>query len=330
VVFTVMLCVAGDAPPIWYVNDTADGIVARVAAVAGVTVSETVVVWLRDPEIPVTVTVDVPAAAVLPTESVNTPLVLNDAVTPVGSPEGVKVTVPVNPFCGVTVILLVPLAACATDKLLGEADRLKSGAATALTLSVIAVVWLRLPEVPVMVTVEVPAAAVLLAESVSTPLVLNDAVTPVGSPEAVKATVPVNPFAGVTVMVLTPLVPWLIARTLGEAARVKSGVAAALTVRATVAVWVKVPEVPVMVTVEFPVAAVLLAFNVITPLELNEAVTPLGSPDAVKATVPLNPFVGVTFIVLVPLAPCVTVSELGEAERLKSAAAAGVNTYDAV
>jgi hypothetical protein len=66
--------------------------------------------------------------------------VLNDAVTPVGSPEAVKVTVPVNPFCGVTVILLVPLAACATDKLLGEADRLKSGAATALTLSVIVVV----------------------------------------------------------------------------------------------------------------------------------------------------------------------------------------------
>jgi hypothetical protein len=39
-----MFCVAGDAPPIWYVNDSAVGIVARVAAVAEVTVSETVVV----------------------------------------------------------------------------------------------------------------------------------------------------------------------------------------------------------------------------------------------------------------------------------------------
>jgi hypothetical protein len=49
-------------------------------------------------------------------------------------------TVPVNPFCGVTVMVLVPLDPCATDKLLGEAERVKSGVATALTLSVIVVV----------------------------------------------------------------------------------------------------------------------------------------------------------------------------------------------
>jgi hypothetical protein len=34
-----------------------------------------------------------------------------------------------------------------------------------------------------------------------------DAVTPVGIPDAVKATVPVKPFSGLTVMVLVPLVP---------------------------------------------------------------------------------------------------------------------------
>jgi hypothetical protein len=56
---------------------------------------------------------------------------------------------------------------------------------------------------------------------------------------------------------------------------------------------------------------------------LNDAVTPVGRPEAVSATVPVNPFVGVTVIVLVPLAPCATVKEEGEAERLKSGVAAG-------
>jgi len=41
-----------------------------------------------------------------------------------------------------------------------------------------------MPEVPVIVTVEVPAAAVLLAVSVKV-LLANDAVTPLGMPEAV-------------------------------------------------------------------------------------------------------------------------------------------------
>ena len=57
------------------------------------------------------------------------------------------------------------------------------------------------------VTVDDPVAAVLLAAKVNTPLVLKEAVTPLGRPEAVKATVPVNPFCGVTLMVLVPLDP---------------------------------------------------------------------------------------------------------------------------
>jgi hypothetical protein len=66
--------------------------------------------------------------------------VLRDAVTPVGAPEAVSATVPLNPFCGAMVMVLVPLDPCAMDKLAGDAERLKSGAATALTLSVIVVV----------------------------------------------------------------------------------------------------------------------------------------------------------------------------------------------
>ena len=85
------------------------------------------------------------------------------------------------------------------------------------------------------------------------------------------------------------------------------------------------PEVPVMVTVELPVAAVLLAESVntlvVALVVLKDGVTPAGNPDAVKATVPVNPFVGVTVMVLFPLPPCGTVAgDTGEAERLKSAA----------
>ena len=86
-------------------------------------------------------------------------------------------------------------------------------------------------------------------------------------------------------------------------------------------VFVKLPDVPVIVTGTVPVVAELLAvsFNVlvaVTGFGLNEAVTPLGRPDADKLTPPLKPFCGVTVIVLVPLAPCIRVKLLGDAERV--------------
>jgi len=34
---------------------------------------------------------------------------LNDAVTPVGRPDATRVTLPVKPFCGVTVMVAEPL-----------------------------------------------------------------------------------------------------------------------------------------------------------------------------------------------------------------------------
>ena len=36
---------------------------------------------------------------------------------------------------------------------------------------------------------------------------LNPAVTPFGNPEALKVTLPLKPFTGLTVMVLVPLLP---------------------------------------------------------------------------------------------------------------------------
>ena len=93
------------------------------------------------------------------------------------------------------------------------------------------------------------------------------------------------------------------------------------TVRESVVVFVKLPEVPVMVTATVPVAAVLLAVSVSVLVfavlaGLNEAATPLGRPDADKLTLALKPFCGLTVMVVAPLAPCAIVKLLGDAERV--------------
>src|SRR5580698_666871 len=106
----------------------------------------------------------------------------------------------------------------------------KFGVAVEFTVSARVVVAVKLPEVPVMVTVADPVVAVLLAVRVSTLVpvvgfVPNAAVTPLGRPDAASVTLPVNPPASVTVMVLVPLPPCVIDRLLGESESVKLGVA---------------------------------------------------------------------------------------------------------
>ncbi len=88
----------------------------------------------------------------------------------------------------------------------------------------------------------------------------------------------------------------------GEAAKAKSG--GALTTKVTVAEWVRVPLVPVMVKVELPVgvvAAVVMVMveepEAVTDDGLKLAVAPAGNPVALKLTVPLNPPEGVTVAV---------------------------------
>ena len=80
------------------------------------------------------------------------------------------------------------------------------------------------------------------------------------------------------------------------------------TARLIVAVCgVNPPEVPVMTTVVVPVAAVLLAVRVrvlvVGLVEVNEAVTPLGRPEAARLTLPVKPPVGFTVIVPGTLVP---------------------------
>ncbi len=85
---------------------------------------------------------------------------------------------------------------CVSVRLLGDAARLKLGGT--LTVSERVVLAETLPEVPVMVTVALPAEAALEALKVSVvalllELGLNDAVTPLGRPLAAKETLPLNP-----------------------------------------------------------------------------------------------------------------------------------------
>ena len=71
---------------------------------------------------------------------------------------------------------------------------------------------LKLPDVPVTVTVKVPIVAVLVADKVKRLVVVagfvpKTALTPLGKPEAVKFTLPLNPFSGLIVIVVELAAP---------------------------------------------------------------------------------------------------------------------------
>jgi hypothetical protein len=115
----------------------------------------------------------------------------------------------------------------------------------ALIVRAIRVVCVTLPPLAVTVMFAVPVVAVLLAESVRVELPLPGAaieaglklaVTPAGNPEADNATAELKPPLTVVEIVELPDVPCVTETLAGEALRVKSGVAAELTVRAIVVV----------------------------------------------------------------------------------------------
>ena len=188
------------------------------------------IVTVAAPTVALAEAVSVSVEVALPFAAGVTGLVENAAVTPAGRPVALKVVAELKPPVLVMVIVLVPLAPWVTVKDAGEAAIVKFGDAVALTVRATVVVAVRLPEVPVMVTVDVPVVAVELAVSVNTLVpvvgfVPNAAVTPLGRPAAASVTLPVNPPASVTVIVLVPLLPWVTDRLLGVAESVKLGVA---------------------------------------------------------------------------------------------------------
>jgi len=103
-----------------------------------VTVRLRVVFAVRLPEVPVMVTVEVPRVAVALAVSVSVLVVvvglgLKTAVTPLGRPEAAKETLPLKPFCGVTVMVLVPLLLRAMESELGFALNVNVGPAVTVT-----------------------------------------------------------------------------------------------------------------------------------------------------------------------------------------------------
>jgi hypothetical protein len=263
-----------------------------------------VVVWLKLPDVPRIVTVNVPVLAELLAVSFSVLVRLvvvgvKDAVTPAGKPVAERFTLPLKPFTGVTVTVLPPLDPCVTLTLVGEADSVKSVATAAFTVRVTETELTRLPDVPVIVTVEVPRVAVSFAVSVSTaevPPPLQAELTPLGKGESDTETEPAKPFTGTRVIVVeAPMFPCEIAIAVGEAVRENFGAFEAFTVRLIVAVCVKPPDTPVIMMDDVPVVAELLAVKVsvlvlVALAGLKDAVTPLGRPEAESPTLPLNPF----------------------------------------
>jgi hypothetical protein len=140
-------------------------------------------------------------------------------------------------------------------------------------------------------------------------------------PSALVTIVPEPAPETVNVPLAKPALPATPTEPISPSDQTEGSVETNWTVRESVAVLVKLPEVPVMVTVTVPVAAVLPAASVnvlvlAVLLGLNDAATPLGRPDANKLTLPLKPFSELTVIMLVPLAPCAIVKAFGDAESV--------------
>jgi hypothetical protein len=173
-------------------------------------------------------------------------------VSPAGvDADTVSATVPVRPLTAVTVIVEVPDApARIWAGVTAPAAIVKSTTVKVMA----AVVWLRVPSVPVTVTVyvaAVPEVQLRLEVCGDVPNVtlvgVNVHVSPAGvEADTVRATVPVRPLTAVTVIVEVPDAPARIwAGDTAPAAIVKS---TTLKVIAAV-VWDSVPSVPVTVTV---------------------------------------------------------------------------------
>jgi hypothetical protein len=136
----------------------------------------------------------------------------------------------------------------------------------------------------------------------------------------VRLTTPVNPLTAVIVMVEVAAVPAFTLTLVGLAAIVKSGIA---TLNVTVALWDRVPLVPVTVTTKLPlVVAVQDRVEVPEPVTLvgvRVQVIPLaGLLVEVRLTRPANPLTAVTVMVEVPAWLMLTATLVGLAAIVKS------------
>lgn len=168
------------------------------------------------------------------------------------------------------------------------------------------------PDVPMSSIVVVPVGARREADHVMVAVALPFAGTDTGFEEAVaetplgnsftlNVTEPLSPFTLVSVSVVDVRPPSSIVNEEGDSDMVKFFVPEVFTVKEMVVLLDKEPEVPVMVIVAVPVAAVEEAVSVnvdvalplaggVTGLVENDAVTPLGRPLALSVVAELKLF----------------------------------------
>jgi len=199
-------------------------------------------------------------------------------------------------------------------------------------VTVTVVVCVTPPPLPVMVIVRFPVLAVRLALTVmvdvpepgaAIELGLKDTVTPLPPPEADKLIAELKPPEMAVVIVDVPELPLATLMDVGDALMVKLG-AVPVTVSITVVVSTVLPEVPLTVMLYVPVAVDEATVTVIVEVPapvievgLKPTVTPVGWPLADREIAESKPPVTVLVMVEFPALPCATVSEAGEAERLK-------------
>lgn len=189
--------------------------------------------------------------------------------------------------------------------------------------------------VVVTVSVEVCAVFPLRVTEEGLKLQVAGSLAAVGLIEQLRFTAPEYPFVPITLIVeVFPVVApafTLIAASLLLAPKDAS----AVIVSATVVDEVRLPEVPVIVTVTGPpttTVPVAVRVNTCVPADVPAAklaVTPLGNPDAASATVPVKPPMLDTEIVLVPLPFCATDTLSGEADNMKLGGTVTVTEADA-
>jgi hypothetical protein len=196
-------------------------------------------------------------------------------------------------------------------------------------------VWLPELAAPLSVSVYVPAAALGVVAKLSvadwpdeTLVGLIVAVTPAGAPLMLRATVWAVPAVVAVLIVAVPLLPATTATVVGDAAIEKSfPETGALTITATVAVWLPEGAVPVIVNGKVPTAALgvvvidsVVELPEVTLLDPSVAATPLGAPLTCRLTVCAEPAVTLVLIAEVPPLPALTLMETGFALSPKSLA----------
>ena len=151
-------------------------------------------------------------------------------------------------------------------------------------------------------------------------------VTPLGWPVADKAIDELNPPETDVVIVELPLLLTTTETEVGEAEMVKVAGTEAVTVRLTVVVLVRPPPVPVIVIGYVPVAVLEATLMVIVEVPEPGALvdvglkltdTPDGWPVADNPIAELKPPETAIVIVEVPLLPWTTLTDAGDAERVK-------------